>query len=80
MRLLTVLLTVTVLSGCGTTRIVTVKPVCNPAVRPVLLRVEPGELLQVSDETYRKLQVNERRLQNWGVANEKIIDEICTNE
>lgn len=71
------LLTVTVLSGCGTTRIVTVKPECGPAVRPVLMRVEPGELSQVSDDTYRKLQVNERRLQNWGIANEKIILKVC---
>lgn len=67
-----------VLLGCGTTtKIVTVKPVCLPAIRPVLVPVTPDELIGVSDETYGKLSVNEQRLQNWGVANEKIILEVC---
>ena len=35
------------------------------------------ELVNVSDETYEKLVTNEKRLQNWGVANEKILLEVC---
>lgn len=53
------------------------KPKCSPSVRPVLMQIQPSELDSVSDDTYKKLQVNEGRLQNWGIANEKILLEVC---
>lgn len=54
-----------------------VTPSCEPAIRPTLHVIEPGDLSSVSDDTYHYLQINERRLMNWGIANENIIKVLC---
>jgi len=54
-----------------------IKPKCYPVNRPNLKVIEPVELASVTDDTYSKLQTNEALLQNWGIANEKILLEVC---
>lgn len=79
---LLVVVTASLLVGCSSTPQTVVvhkyvAPVCQPSPEPSLEFVSVDELVGVSDETYEKLAINEKKLINWGKANRDILLKVC---
>lgn len=63
--------------GCTSTetRFTTIE--CSPVGRPMLEHISVEELTTVSDDTYRKLRLNQERLIRWGEVNSELIEVLC---
>ncbi len=67
--------------GCATTtETVFVGPECDVPPRPVLPEIASERMDDLSDETYWDLMDRERRLTDWGLEMEAMLDALCTGE
>lgn len=69
-----------VIGGCTTVRDNYILPDCTIPPFPTLPIIEANALAGVDDDTYWALERRERRLTDWALEMEAILEEVCADE
>lgn len=79
MRLLCAALLALALSACVTTgpEYIEIRPECEAPPQPALPEIDGVELAELSDDVYWRLEDRERRIVDWAMEMQAIIETVC---
>ncbi len=65
------------MTACATTEYVEVRPECSVPPQPTLPQIDGEALSSLDDETYWALEKREKRLTDWALEQNAMLQELC---
>ena len=76
-KALALALACSVIAGCTTVRTITEKPQCTTPALAYLPPIESSQLEALDDGAYWALMTREKRLTDWALEMESMLEELC---